>query len=399
MSIKSFLSDLFSKKSGRIELSEKVFNDEDLISLEFCSLFTVVETISQMMSKAEIKIIKNHKEYKGYEWYSLNVRPNRNQTATQFWQEFWCKLLYDKEVLVITVGEQKLIADTFTVSDDVVKEKTFTDVTVGNLTFNRKFRRSDVIYIKYTNQNIDAYMSNVYEMYARLLSDASSKYSRSSGERGCLEVSALAKNERGFEEKYKDLMEKRFAPYFKAKNAVIPLFEGFKYTPVTNAQNNATEESLDMQRAYNEAIKRAAQVYKLNPALIIGEVAGIEDAITMSMSSCFSPLAELLKDELNSVEFSADEMINGKNYVSIDLNGVIYFDVYRHAANIDKLISCGYKSIDEIRVDTNATWINEKWATQHWITKNYDDIASVAQPDNVEGGDNNDEQNKENVGV
>lgn len=395
MTIKNFFDKLFSKdKNGNvIDISSGAYASEEQLAVEFCSIFTVIETIAAMMSKAEIKLISDGEEKKSYEWYSLNVKPNRNQTASQFWHEFWCKLLYDKEVLVVNVGEQKLIADTFTISDDVVKEKKFTDVTIGNLTFNKIFKRSEVIYIKYTNQNIDAYMSSIYDTYAKLLSDASSKYNRTAGERGTLEISALATGDRNFENRYKEIMEKRFAPYFKAKNAVLPLYDGYKYVPTTAGTNSRTEESLDMQRAYNEALKRAAQVYKLNPALILGEVAGIDDAITMSMSSCFSPLAEMLKDELNAVEFSIDDLIDGKNYVVVDLNAIMYFDIYNHASNIDKLISCGYVSINEIRADTNRIRITEEWADKHFITKNYDDIDTISQVENnnAVGGENENE--------
>ena len=70
---------------------DKVFNKEKTINLksfsydwtntyiEAFAMFVVVETIAAMMANIEFKTYKGGKEFRGEEWYSMNIRPNKTQ--------------------------------------------------------------------------------------------------------------------------------------------------------------------------------------------------------------------------------------------------------------------------------------------------------------------------------
>lgn len=381
---KDFLDRLFKRTGDRTYIQVTECPDTEIhFAIEAFAVFNTVEMIASLLSKCEFKTYRNFQEFKGLEWHSLNVRPNKNQNATEFWQEFFCKLLYYQQVLVIEVGGQKIIADDFQVKEYALMDNTFTQVTRGDMTFNRTFYASEVFYVRYSNSNVRGLLSNVFNLYDQLITEASDKYIRSGGQKGTLEIEDAAQGAPDFEEKYKDLMENYFKSYFNAKNAVLPLWDGIKYTAEKsdNVRKSSNEIS-DIKNLVDEAISRAAQAYKIPPALFRGEVAGLKDVFDIMLTTCIDPLANMASEEMTGKEFTPQDVING-NYIDADTTRIKHIDIFDIANSVDKLISCGFANIDEVRTAAGWTAKNEDWSKKHYITKNYEDI------ENMKGGDEN----------
>ena len=102
----------------------------------------------------------------------MNVRPNKNQSATEFWEQVIINMIYDNEVLIIqSDDEDLLIADDFTHNEYAVYEDTFTDVTIGDYTFKRVFKQSEVLHMRYANKNLQPLIDGLYKDYADLFSN------------------------------------------------------------------------------------------------------------------------------------------------------------------------------------------------------------------------------------
>ena len=354
-----------------IDISEYRSELQNNIALEAFALFTTIDMIASLVAKCEFKTYRNGKEYKGYEWYSLNVKPNKNQNSTEFWQEFVSKLLFYREVLVINVNNQLIIADDFNKEEFAVKETEFTQVSRGDMTFNRKYKMSDVLYVKYSNSNAMQIFNSIFGMYEKLIDSASDKYIRAGGQKGTLDIPAIAQNEKDFEKKYQKLMNEYFNSYFKSKNAVLPLWGGMKYTPTTSdSVKKTTSEIADISRLVDDALSRAAQAYKVQPALVRGDVAGIKDAVDMTLTTCIDPLVDMISEELTGKKYMPEEVMKG-SYIAGDTTCIKHIDIFDIAPNADKLISSGMLNIDETREKAGLVPTGEKWAQQHYITKNY----------------------------
>lgn len=338
------------------------------------AIFTTVEMVASLMSKVEYKTYLAGKELKGYEWASLNVKPNKNQNATQFWQEFYTKLLYYQEVLVVDIGGQKIIADDFNKTEYALRETMFEQVSRGTMSFTRKFRMSEVIYCKYTNANASSMIASVLGMYETLIGDAVDKYHKAGGQKGTLKISAKAAGGMDFEKTFEDLMNNRFKSYFDNKNAVMPLFDGYDYEPqTTDNVKKSTSEITDIKNLFDDAMRRAAQAYKVPPALVQGDIAGIKDAIDMLLMVCVDPLANMVGEEFTGKEFTADEIVAGSK-VEADTTCIKHVDIFDIANSVDKLISSGFSSVNETREKAGMQSIDEPWADQHYITKNYQEV-------------------------
>lgn len=364
-------------KSQKTVISSEYRNDlQNSIALESFALFTTIEMIASLIAKCEFKTYKNGKEFKGYEWYSLNVKPNKNQNSTAFWQEVIGKLLFYGEVLVISVSNQLIIADDFQKDEYAVKETEFTRVSRGDLTFNRKFKMSDVLYLRYSNNDVMSIINNIFGMYEKLIESASNKYIKAGGQKGILEISALAQGDKDFEKKYTKLMNEHFKSYFNANDAVLPLWEGMKFVPTTSdSAKKTTNEITDISKLVDDAMSRAAQAFKVPPALVRGDVAGIKDAVDMLLTVCIDPLADMIGEELTGKKFTPDEVISGQ-YIGVDTTCIKHIDIFDIAANADKLISSSMLSPDETRDKAGLNPTGEEWAQKHYMTKNYSNAES-----------------------
>ncbi len=376
MKIIDWFGRIFAKSQKTVILSEYRNDLQNSIALESFALFTTIEMIASLIAKCEFKTYKSGKEFKGYEWYSLNVKPNKNQNSTAFWQEVIGKLLFYGEVLVISVSNQLIIADDFQKDEYAVKETEFTRVSRGDLTFNRKFKMSDVLYLRYSNNDVMSIINNIFGMYEKLIESASNKYIKAGGQKGILEISALAQGDKDFEKKYTKLMNEHFKSYFNANDAVLPLWEGMKFVPTTSdSAKKTTNEITDISKLVDDAMSRAAQAFKVPPALVRGDVAGIKDAVDMLLTVCIDPLADMIGEELTGKKFTPDEVISGQ-YIGVDTTCIKHIDIFDIAANADKLISSSMLSPDETRDKAGLNPTGEEWAQKHYMTKNYSNAES-----------------------
>ncbi|MFS0667622.1 phage portal protein [Peribacillus frigoritolerans] len=120
------------------------------IHMKQLAIQTCINMISRTISQSEFYVKKDKKIVKDEMYYRLNVRPNPNMSASQFWQTVVHKLIYDNECLIIQSDtEDLLIADSFTRIEYALVNDLFKDVTIKNFTFSRTFQMSEVIYLEY----------------------------------------------------------------------------------------------------------------------------------------------------------------------------------------------------------------------------------------------------------
>ncbi|MCO0600623.1 phage portal protein [Peribacillus butanolivorans] len=122
--------------------------------------------MAEPISQSEFYVKKDKKIVKDEMYYRLNVRPNPNMSASQFWQTVVHKLIYDNECLIIQAdSEDLLFADSFLRIEYAL---TFKDVTIKDYTFSRTFQMSDVIYLEYSNKKLSSMLDGLYSDYGEL---------------------------------------------------------------------------------------------------------------------------------------------------------------------------------------------------------------------------------------
>lgn len=387
MSFRDFLGNLFKSPSKRVSgevISSNIDTDEIYTNaINAFALFSVIDMVASMCALAELKTYEGGKPFKGAEWHNLNIRPNVNQSATQFWKEAYSNLLYKGELLIIPVNGQKIIADSFSIDEYALIENTFTGVSRGSFTFNRAFKASEVFYLKYSNHNVRAILGEIFSVYSKLFNEAANKYILSGGQKGTIQIDTLPTGGLDIEEKYNDSWNERLKNFNKAKNATLALFGETKYTQLDSSKGGGKEVS-DIKSIFDGAMVRAAQAFKMPPQLVLGEVTGIDDAVNYMLTVCVDPLLNAVSEELSGKEFTAEEYISG-NYIAADTTNIKHIDIFSLAPNIEKLISSTLLSPDETREKAGIDPTGEPWAQTHFCTKNQEPVTNL----NIMGGEKN----------
>ena len=96
------LYDLFkSNRKTAEELGFSIASVSNKAHMKRLAINSCIELISKTISQVEFKVKDKNKYTKNSMYYKLNVKPNVNESATQFWQKAVYKLIYDNELLII----------------------------------------------------------------------------------------------------------------------------------------------------------------------------------------------------------------------------------------------------------------------------------------------------------
>lgn len=339
------------------------------------AFWTAVNMIANSISKCEFKTYLGGKEVKNQEYYLFNIEPNKNQNSSGFIHKWISKLYRDNECLIIENNGQLLVADSFSRTPYALYDDVFTQVTVNDFTFNRSFVQSEVLYFRLSEQDMRRVTARLYESYGKLIAYGMKSYKKSRGNRGTLNVSALSQGKTNFQETFEKLMNERFKTFFDAENAVLPLFDGYTYNDL-GSKTYSNEGTRDIRAMIDDVSDFTAKAFGIPPALLRGDVAGISDAMDSYLTFCIDPLCDMLQEEINRKRNGFAGFKNG-NYLKIDTKCIKHVDLLSVSTAIDKLISSGAFCINDIRKLVGDEPINEDWANQHFMTKNYSTVADL----------------------
>ncbi|WP_252466454.1 phage portal protein [Desulfosporosinus nitroreducens] len=349
------------------------------------AFWSAVNMIANSISKCEFKTFLNGKEVKDREYYLFNIEPNKNQNSSAFIHQ-WISQLYRKnECLIIEENGQLLVADSYIRKPYALLDDVFTGVTVGDFTFNRSYTQADVLYFKLSEQDMRKVTAGLYESYGKLITYGMKSYQKSRGNRGTLNISTLAQGKIDYKETVEKLLNERFKTFFNAENAVLPLFDGYSYTDI-GSKTYSNEGTRDIRAMMDDISDFTAKGFGIPPALLRGDVAGIKDALESFLTFCVDPLCDMLQEEINRKR-SGYAGFKAGTYLQIDTKAIKHVDLLSVSTAIDKLVASGAFCINDIRKLVGEEPIDEPWAWQHFMTKNYSTVADLLAA--LEGGETN----------
>lgn len=340
--------------------------------------------IANAVSKCEFKTYFNGKEKKAQEYYLWNVEPNVNQNSTAFIGKLINQLFDNNEALVIENGGHLFVADSFQMKPYALYDYQFSQVTIEDFTFNKTFAMSDVLYFKLRTCDIRPIINCMAESYGKLAAYAMKAYQKSKGSRGILDISTQAQGDKEFNSTFDKLMNDRFKTFFAADSAVLPLFNGYKYTDAT-ARSTTPETTRDIKAMANDIFDFTGRAIGVPTPLMTGEVADTSKAVDQLLTFCIDPLCDMIQEEINRKRSGYAGFSKG-TFVKIYTSAIKHIDLLDVATAIDKLIGSGAFCINDIRAAVNEEPIDEPWAWQHFMTKNYSTVQDLLAA-LVEGGE------------
>lgn len=333
------------------------------------AFLSAANLVAKAVSKCEFKTYSNGKEVKGKEYYLWNTEPNQNQNSSEFIQK-WIYTLFRKNECLIVENRGKLyVADSFTKKEYALYEDVFSQVTVKDFVFDRTFLQSEVLYFKLCEGNIQRVISGLYESYSKLIEYSMTAYKRSRGTKVKFKYDTLPVAGTPERTAFDALINEKISKWLTGDNAALPLGRGQDVAELTQ-KTYSSESTRDIRAQIDDVCDFTAKALGIHPALLRGDVQGTADAMDYTLTFCIDPLVDMLMEEINRKRNGYVGLQN-KTYLKIDTKQIKHVDILSVSTAIDKLIGSGAFCVNDIRLVCGEEVIDEPWAWEHFITKNY----------------------------
>ncbi|HEL8334701.1 phage portal protein [Listeria monocytogenes] len=355
---------------------------------------TSVNLIAKTLARCEFKTFKNGKAHKGETYYSLNIQPNQNQSKTAFLNDLVSQLVYSNEgaLVVQTDDMQLLVADSYQRNKHAVIPNSYQFVESNNYYFKRTFYEQDVLFLELNNKQIRATIDGLYDSYGKLISGSIKNYNRKNARKLVLNISALfdqefdkyeTENDEETEadKRIDDLMNNRFKNFFAEGDSVVTLEEGLSLDDFSSSDTKNQASSRDIRAAVDDVIDLVAMAFHIPRGLLKGDVADIEQMTNNFLTFCINPIIEQIENELNRKLFTKEEYLAG-SCIKISTDRIKAFDLKDIAGSMEVLVRIGAFSVNDVLEFIGKERIDEAWADEHIITKNYAEIDKY-----LKGGD------------
>ncbi|OFO41746.1 phage portal protein [Staphylococcus sp. HMSC070D05] len=351
--------------------------------LKRMAIETVINFISRTFSQSEFWVKDDQELKQDKLYYKLNVRPNTDSSATDFWHKVIYKLVYDNEVLIIkSDSDDLLIADDFYREEFAVYEDVFKDIIVKDFKFERSFRMNEVIYLNYNNDKLQRFVESLFADYGELFGRMMDTQLRKNQIRGIVSVDSGGGNiDNKKMTRLQKYIDKIYSQFKNNGVAIVPQVPGFEYKELSKDSTTGNDNGGEnLQKVKRMIIDDVAKIVGIPSNLIHGDVADLSNAMSAYIDFCINPLISKIEDELNSKFFTESEFLSGKRIKVVGINTV---DPIKNAEKVDKLISSSAAKQNEVREMLGLAPV--EGGDRFILTKNY-------QPeDELKGGENENE--------
>ena len=345
-----------------------------------------IDIIARTIAKCEIQTFetKNGKiqENRGDLYWTLNVQPNYIETGTKFIYKLVTKLLIDQTALVIINqkhnGNLLYVADSYNTNNKIFTGKIFSNVIVeddeGNsINLTKTYNSENTIYYTLKNTKLKAASESFKTNTAKLLKASQKSFIKantpkwrlkSPGQQPTL-IDAATKKPIS-REQYK---EKITEGLMSDEEAIVLLSE---YFDLENLMQNNGKSLTDFEGMFKKIGDTVAQNWNIPLDIFYAskteKSTGTDDFVTMALDLYF----ELLEDGFNSSLVGKQDFLKGE-YIKFNRLNINHRDLVERASGWDKLISNGF-SFNQLSKFLGLPTIDEDWANEHYITKNYANV-------------------------
>lgn len=358
-------------------LAEIIAVDMEKLNLSKLAIEKAIMMIAKAIAKSDILIQTESKE-KNKQEYRLNIQPNDHECGTVFWTEVVRKLLTIQEALIIPLGGKYYLASAWQVSNNVLTERNYSDITLTcagyNYSIYKKFRSSEVIHLKYDNARIRLYLQNVVGQYDRTLDAVNAMMRMSSMPRFKLKLgtSALSFREKQADGTDKIMTKDQYVKKIKnllESDELVVLTESDNVS-VNQLQVNTAVKAEELAKTALQINNEVANAFDIPEAVFNGNITEKSDATNEFITYAVGPVAEVINDTLTAYIVGEADYCAKDEKVMVWLARFKHVDVVDSAVNLDKLRGIGF-NYDEIREMVGYPLLNTEFSQARALTKNY----------------------------
>lgn len=338
------------------------------------AIYCATSIIANAISQIEVKTYEHGAAVKKSDYYSLNVRANPNESASQFWHKVAEKMLRSesgKGALCFVSGGNIYCADSY-----ILEQKrpflgnVYSGIIIDDFQMNRKFTADEVFLFKLENIQANKIIDGMYNEYDQIISTAISAYKDTNIQQYVLNVEGVQAGDKQFAEEWEKILKDNLKKFVDKDAKIYVQYSGRELKQMKQENNQKSSE--DVTKVIEQIFSIVGKAYHIPQSLMLGNITNMNEVVKVLLTFAVDPIADMIGKELSAKRGYA-EFLAGYGY-KVDTSKVNHIDVFEMADKIDKLISSAFASIDEVREKADMDPLNEEWSSKHILTKNYDFI-------------------------
>lgn len=368
----------FKSKSGeKLPYSEVISVEVKKLALSKMAIDKAVGMIAHAIAKSEFVVQRKDGRVKDHVYWILNVRPNPNETATDFWITAIKKLLTEDESLICSMSGMLYIIDAYTSDNAVMLPRIYRNVYIKSngetYKLNKNFRADDVIHLRAQNKKVRRYLESVLKMYNDTVSAIAAAKKLGSTPKFTLDIPGQlpvirTKDENGKERNLTiDEYKKSIKKLLESDDIEVLLNQNGMKIEQLKTDTGTTSE--DIVKIANEIFTECAFAFDIPKAVFLGEITEKADSTNEFITYAVGWIKELIDDSLNAKLVGEKDYLKGER-IWIDMSRYKHRDLVESAANLDKLRSIGF-TFDEILEAIGREPLNTEFSQERVVTKNY----------------------------
>lgn len=364
-----------------------LFNAQATLGMKNAALESCVSYLARLISKGKF-VFKNESSITDSDFnYALNVKPNPNQTASEF-KVAMVKKLLNGELLVIRDNDKFYVADSF-VTNYSLDGNTYSGVTINfsssNVAnapnsgpyaqkyFDRSFTQGvDCFHLDNDNIGIKKYIDSLWEDYGKLFGILITNQLRVGQLRAKLSIPVNTKLEEDEQKK----VQKQFATTLSQSLLTDPIVfvpdngkAQSAYDEISSSKSATLQNQImDFGTLKKIFIGEIAGLLGIPPALVLGETANNSENLDLAIESAAVPIGNKLSEGFASLLIKESGFMNGN---TLQMTGYKTVNILDRADAIDKAGSSGVIKVNEVREAVNLPPTED--GDRFIMTKNYEE--------------------------
>lgn len=369
---------LFKNRTGDVSnVLEIIAKDLTKVQLAVMAQEKAAGMIAKAIAKSEIVLTQGEKRRKDEAYYRLNIRPNDNETGTDFWFNVARELVATGDCVVVRMPNGKYYrANSYQMDDYVLFSKTYSNITItdgyNEVVLRYGVSSDDIMHFRYGTAKMRKFTDNVLNNLNDALNAVQSLETIANTPLLKFKVDAnLQFRRRTADGKEIRLTLDNVLDEFKEK------IDGKKLAIITE-QTGTSLEFMDVKKQVTAAEvgaladiinKECAAAYDIPLGVFNGQITEQSDATNEFITYAVSPVAEVINDTLGAKLVGEKDYIKGER-AFVWLAHFKHIDVIDAANSLDKLRAIGF-TLDEIFEMVGYPALNTEFSTTRALTKNY----------------------------
>lgn len=370
---------LFQNKKGELQsYMDMITVEVTKLEIHKLAIQKAVGMIAHAIAKSEFVVQRKEGRAKDHLYWLLNIRPNNNETATDFWIDAIQRLLTETECVICYVADKLYIVDAYTTNKAVIMPQIYSNITITSngetFRMDHNFRSDDIVHLKAQNRKIREYLEKVLKMYNDTVSALAAAKKLASTPKFTLDIQGAqlpvlrTRDKDGKEipltiDEYKKNIKKLL------ESDDIEILQNQNGMTISQLKIESSVSSEDMVKLATEIYTECALAFDIPKAVFLGEITEKADSTNEFITYAVGWVVELLNDSLNAKLVGERSYLDGE-YIWIDMSRFKHRDIIESAANLDKLRSIGF-NFDEIRTAIGWEELGTDFSQERVVTKNY----------------------------